>query len=106
MCLCGCRIGFPYTGLLLDLALCAIYKFYLLIFFLKFTSESGASFCSEKAALTALKASDWNLEGAFEVFFNQPPPRPLTDPRQLEEFYLRYKGTWRNVGDFCDSLCV
>lgn len=42
--------------------------------------------------MTALKASDWNLEGAFEIFYNQPPARPITDPRHLEEFYLRYKG--------------
>ncbi len=48
--------------------------------------------CSEKAALVSLKASDWNLEGAFEFFFNQPPARPATDPRFLEELYLRYKG--------------
>lgn len=48
--------------------------------------------CSEKAALQALKASDWNLEGAFEVFYNQPPARPATDPRHLEELYVRYKG--------------
>jgi DCN1-like protein 1/2 len=50
------------------------------------------SWCSEKAALTALKASDWNLEGAFEIFYNQPPARPITDPRYLEELYVRYKG--------------
>jgi len=32
------------------------------------------------------------LEGAFEIFYNQPPARPITDPRYLEELYVRYKG--------------
>lgn len=48
--------------------------------------------CSEKSALQALKASEWNLEGAFEYFYNQPPSRPAIDFRELDELYLRYKG--------------
>lgn len=48
--------------------------------------------CSEKAALQALKASDWHLEGAFDVFYSQPQIRSLTDSRHLEELYNRYKG--------------
>lgn len=48
--------------------------------------------CSEKAALQALKASDWHLEGAFDVFYSQPHIRTSTDTRHLEELYNRYKG--------------
>lgn len=48
--------------------------------------------CSEKVALQALKASDWNLEGAFDVFYSQPQIRTYTDTRHLEELYKRYKG--------------
>jgi DCN1-like protein 1/2 len=60
----------------------------------------------------SLKASDWNLEGAFEFFFNQPPARPATDPRFLEELYLRYKDPYSDmilvdgVSAFCDDLQV
>ncbi|KAM7526909.1 hypothetical protein LguiA_016811 [Lonicera macranthoides] len=35
----------------------------------QFMTITGAS---EKVALQALKASDWHLEGAFDVFYNQP----------------------------------
>ncbi|KAL2649252.1 hypothetical protein R1flu_017380 [Riccia fluitans] len=73
----------------------------------QFMTIAGAS---EKAALQALKASDWNLEGAFEVFYNQPPAKPTTDPRHLEELYLRYKDPYCDmilvdgVSQFCDDL--
>nr|PNR58338.1 hypothetical protein PHYPA_005333 [Physcomitrium patens] len=75
----------------------------------QFMRIAGAN---EKAALTALKASDWNLEGAFENFYNQPPARPLVDPRHLEEFYLKYKDAYSDmimvdgVSAFCDDLQV
>ncbi|KAG0580802.1 hypothetical protein M758_4G205000 [Ceratodon purpureus] len=75
----------------------------------QFMTIAGAN---EKAALIALKASDWNLEGAFEIFFNQPPVRPITDARHLEEFYLRYKDAYSDtilvdgVSAFCDDLQV
>jgi hypothetical protein len=49
--------------------------------------------CSEKFALQALKASDWNLEGAFDLFYSQPQIRSIPDSRHLEELYQRYKGT-------------
>lgn len=49
-------------------------------------------FCSEKVALQALKASDWHLEGAFDIFYSQPQIRSVTDSRHLEELYHRYKG--------------
>jgi len=48
--------------------------------------------CSEKVALQALKASDWHLEGAFDVFYSQPQIRSVTDSRHIEELYNRYKG--------------
>ncbi|CAK9208213.1 unnamed protein product [Sphagnum tenellum] len=75
----------------------------------QFMTIAGAN---EKAALVSLKASDWNLEGAFEFFFNQPPARPATDPRFLEELYLRYKDPYSDmilvdgVSAFCDDLQV
>ncbi|EFH59047.1 hypothetical protein ARALYDRAFT_341389 [Arabidopsis lyrata subsp. lyrata] len=38
----------------------------------QFVAITGAS---EKNALQALKASDWHLEAAFDVFYSQPQPR-------------------------------
>ncbi|KAJ8640899.1 hypothetical protein MRB53_017593 [Persea americana] len=49
---------------------------------------------SEKVALQALKASDWHLEGAFDIFYSQPQIRSVTDSRHLEELYHRYKDTY------------
>ncbi|XP_050212963.1 uncharacterized protein LOC126664561 [Mercurialis annua] len=46
---------------------------------------------SEKAALQALKASDWHPEGAFEVFYNHPQIKTFTDTKRLEDLYNRYK---------------
>lgn len=57
-----------------------------------FTYYSVICCCSEKAAFQALKASDWHLEGAFDVFYSQPQIRTSTDTRHLEELYKRYKG--------------
>ncbi|KAK3042664.1 hypothetical protein RJ639_000916 [Escallonia herrerae] len=48
--------------------------------------------CSEKLCIQALKASDWHLEGAFDVFYNQPHVTTLTDSRHLVELYKKYKG--------------
>ena len=47
---------------------------------------------SDKNALQALKASDWQLEAAFDMFYSQPQPRSNGDMRRLEELYNRYKG--------------
>lgn len=47
---------------------------------------------SEKAALQALKASNWHLEGAFDVFYSQTHVKPYADTRRVEELYNRYKG--------------
>ncbi|KAG5546904.1 hypothetical protein RHGRI_018909 [Rhododendron griersonianum] len=46
---------------------------------------------SEKAALQALKASNWHLEGAFDVFYSQTQVKPYADTRRVEELYNRYK---------------
>ncbi|KAK1259690.1 hypothetical protein QJS04_geneDACA010293 [Acorus gramineus] len=46
---------------------------------------------SDKVALQALKASDWHLEAAFDIFYSQPHSRSVTDSRHLEELYNRYK---------------
>lgn len=48
--------------------------------------------CSESVSLQMLKASDWHLEGAFEVFYSQPQVKPPPDSRYLEKVYNRYKG--------------
>ncbi|KAL5669436.1 hypothetical protein ACJX0J_021657, partial [Zea mays] len=53
----------------------------------QFMAITGAS---EKAALQALKASDWHLEGAFDVFYSQPQIA-VANTRHLEELYNRYK---------------
>ncbi|KAL8171034.1 hypothetical protein V2J09_022838 [Rumex salicifolius] len=50
---------------------------------------------SEKAALQVLKASDWHLESAFNVFYNQAQSRTQTDSRHLEDLYNRYKGKYK-----------
>lgn len=49
-------------------------------------------FSSEKVALQALKASDWHLESAFDIFYSQPQIRGVMDMRHLEELYNHYKG--------------
>ncbi|GMH10685.1 hypothetical protein Nepgr_012526 [Nepenthes gracilis] len=62
---------------------------------------------SEKVALQALKASDWHLEGAFDVFYSQPHIRSLTDSRHLEELYNRYKDPYADMilADGITLLC-
>ena len=47
---------------------------------------------SENSALQALKASDWQIEAAFDVFYSQPQPKSNGDLRRLEELFNRYKG--------------
>ncbi|XP_010544339.1 PREDICTED: DCN1-like protein 2 isoform X1 [Tarenaya hassleriana] len=60
----------------------------------QFISITGAS---EKTALQALKASDWHLEGAFDVFYSQPHVRSHADIRRLEELYNRYKDPYSDM---------
>ena len=56
---------------------------------------------SEKSALQTLKASDWHLEGAFDVFYSQPQSKSFTDSRHLEELFNRYKGKLYLNSCFC-----
>jgi len=62
---------------------------------------------SEKFALQALKASDWNLEGAFDLFYSQPQIRSIPDSRHVEELYQRYKDPYTDMimADGISSLC-
>ncbi|XP_050368407.1 uncharacterized protein LOC126786593 [Argentina anserina] len=54
----------------------------------QFMTITGAS---EKVSLQTLKASDWHLEGAFDIFYSQPQIQAHTDSRHLEKLYNRYK---------------
>ncbi|KAK6133164.1 hypothetical protein DH2020_033102 [Rehmannia glutinosa] len=55
----------------------------------QFMSITGAS---EKVAIQALKSSDWQFEGAFDIFYSHPHIKSVADTRHLEELYNRYKG--------------
>ncbi|CAI0450532.1 unnamed protein product [Linum tenue] len=70
----------------------------------QFMAITGAS---EKAAVQALKASDWHLEGAFDVFYSQPQSKIHTDSRQLEELYNKYKDPYLDMimADGIARLC-
>lgn len=58
-------------------------------------------FCefSERDALHVLKASDWHLEGAFDIFYSQPQPpvKSSIDITRIEELYDRYKGMYLSI---------
>ncbi|XP_031487511.1 uncharacterized protein LOC116255719 isoform X2 [Nymphaea colorata] len=75
----------------------------------QFTAITGTS---EKIALQALKASDWHLEGALDLFYSQPQVRAVTDSRHLEELYHRYKDPYVDmimadgIASLCDDLQV
>lgn len=79
----------------------------------QFAAIAGSS---ERAALSALKASDWSIEAAFDVFYNQPqaaiPPAATLDPRKLEQLFVRYKDAHNDmilgegVGRLCEDLQV
>ncbi|KAG2315594.1 hypothetical protein Bca52824_018716 [Brassica carinata] len=70
----------------------------------QFVAITGAS---EKNALQTLKASDWQLEAAFDVFYSQPQPRSNADVRRLEELYNRYKDQYSDMilADGISVLC-
>ncbi|XP_010487002.1 PREDICTED: DCN1-like protein 1 [Camelina sativa] len=76
----------------------------------QFVDITGAS---EKSALQALKATDWHLEAAFDVFYSQPHPRTnSSDVRRLEELYNRYKDQYSDmilaegISNLCNDLEV
>ncbi|KAK9026091.1 hypothetical protein V6N11_038939 [Hibiscus sabdariffa] len=60
----------------------------------QFMTITGAS---EKAALQALKASDWHLEGAFDFFYSQPQIKSYPDTKHLEDLYNRYKDPYTDM---------
>ncbi|XP_022933302.1 DCN1-like protein 2 isoform X4 [Cucurbita pepo subsp. pepo] len=62
---------------------------------------------SEKVAHQALKASEWHLEGAIDVFYSQPLIKAFTDSRHLEELYSRYKDPYVDMilADGISLLC-
>ncbi|GAA0153365.1 ubiquitin-protein ligase [Lithospermum erythrorhizon] len=67
---------------------------------------------SEKVATQALKASDWHLEAAFEVFYSQPQAKSLTNTRHLEDLFNKYKDPYADmitadgITLFCSDLQV
>lgn len=70
---------------------------------------------TDKVAIAALKAADWNLEIAFEVYYNSganPGPVPATNARQVDELFQRYRDSVEGiimadgVARFCDDLQV
>eukprot|EP00270_Netrium_digitus_P013160 TRINITY_DN4349_c0_g1_i2.p1 TRINITY_DN4349_c0_g1~~TRINITY_DN4349_c0_g1_i2.p1 ORF type:complete len:267 (+),score=70.15 TRINITY_DN4349_c0_g1_i2:80-880(+) len=84
----------------------------------QFTGISGAS---EKSAMAALAASDWNLEGAFEIFYSNPHMTEAAagfttvvalDIRKLEDLFNRYKDPHADVilaegaAKLCEDLQV
>ncbi|XP_076936237.1 uncharacterized protein LOC143603287 [Bidens hawaiensis] len=63
---------------------------------------------SEKVALTTLKASDWHLDGAFDVFYRQPHVNKSSiDARNIEELYNKYKDPYADMimADGISNLC-
>ncbi|CAI5991344.1 unnamed protein product [Closterium sp. NIES-65] len=66
---------------------------------------------SDRGALAALRASEWNMELAFDLFYSSSTSgqqlralgrsaAPKVDPRQLEHLFLRYKDP------HCDLILV
>ncbi|CAA7399308.1 unnamed protein product [Spirodela intermedia] len=51
----------------------------------------------DKVALQALKASDWHLDGALDIFYSHPQIRGVIDSRRLEELYQRYKDPYGDM---------
>ncbi|XP_022886416.1 DCN1-like protein 1 isoform X2 [Olea europaea var. sylvestris] len=54
----------------------------------QFMTVTGAG---EKFAIQALKATDWHLEGAFNVLHRQPRIEALANIKRLDELYHQYK---------------
>ncbi|XP_073061579.1 uncharacterized protein [Primulina eburnea] len=70
----------------------------------QFISITGSS---EKVAIQALKSSDWQLEGAFDIFYSQPKIKSFADTRHFEELYNRYKDPFSDLilADGITLLC-
>ncbi|CAA0836567.1 Unknown protein [Striga hermonthica] len=70
----------------------------------QFVSITGAS---EKVAIQALKSSDWQFEGAFDIFYSHPHVKSVADTRHLEELYNRYKDPYADMilADGITLLC-
>ncbi|XP_073303138.1 uncharacterized protein [Primulina huaijiensis] len=70
----------------------------------QFISITGSS---EKVAIQALKSSDWQLEGAFDIFYSQPKIKSFAGTRHLEELYSRYKDPFTDMilADGITLLC-
>ncbi|XP_048494851.1 uncharacterized protein LOC104906365 isoform X2 [Beta vulgaris subsp. vulgaris] len=62
---------------------------------------------SEKVAHQALKAGDWHLEGALDVFYSQPQIKSFTDSKHLEELFNQYKDPYGDMimADGITNLC-
>ncbi|XP_042060223.1 DCN1-like protein 1 [Salvia splendens] len=60
----------------------------------QFMSITGSS---EKVAVQALKASDWQFEGAFDIFYSHSHVKSAADTRHLEELYNRYKDPYADM---------
>ncbi|EYU33798.1 hypothetical protein ABFS82_08G159800 [Erythranthe guttata] len=60
----------------------------------QFMSITGAS---EKVAVQALKSSDWQFEGAFDLFYTNSNVKSVADTRHLEELYNRYKDPYADM---------
>ncbi|KAL8130497.1 hypothetical protein V2J09_019652 [Rumex salicifolius] len=71
----------------------------------QFMAITGAS---EKGALQVLKATDWHLESAFDVFYSQPQTKTCTDSRHLEDLYNKYKDPYADMimADGISLLCI
>lgn len=71
----------------------------------QFMAITGAS---EKVSIQSLRASDWHMEGAFDVFYSQPQPKSYTDMRHLEELYNKYKDPYADMimADGISLLCT
>ncbi|KMZ60984.1 DCN1-like protein 1 (Defective in cullin neddylation protein1-like protein 1) [Zostera marina] len=70
----------------------------------QFMAITGAT---DKAAIQSLKASDWHLEGAFDIYYTQLQIRAVTDSKLLEELYRRYKDPYAEMimADGITLLC-
>lgn len=60
----------------------------------QFISITGAS---EKVAIQTLKSSDWQFEGAFDIFYSHSHVKSASDTRHLEELYNRYKDPYADM---------